>query len=174
MALTFTVYPAEAHAKIPEPEQVSSVAVFAVNEQGELLVAVHVRRGTDIVGGHVDPGETVLQALDREVDEEAGAVVRNPILIATVQVEPSGEKYAGKRMCIFAADNFTLNADWKPAPDVSDRGTMPLDKFLEQYVGDKKFMGELVALAKEKLKEMERARERVRETGLEQGGMSVK
>src|SRR6266545_8127579 len=42
----------------------------------------------DIVGGHVEPGETLLEALSREVEEETGwRVTGTPVLVHTADWE---------------------------------------------------------------------------------------
>jgi 8-oxo-dGTP pyrophosphatase MutT (NUDIX family) len=65
--------------KLPRAQEISAGGVVLRGEQ--VVVIVPTRRAPDgsrvlaLPKGHVDPGETALQAAEREVREEAGVVV---------------------------------------------------------------------------------------------------
>lgn len=44
--------------------------------KNQLVLARNLRRGIEIAGGHIEPGETVEQAGIREIKEETGAIVK--------------------------------------------------------------------------------------------------
>lgn len=57
---------------------------------GSFLLAHNQRRGLEIPGGHVDPGETLLQAALRECDEEVGASVISVVPLGYLKMISSG------------------------------------------------------------------------------------
>jgi len=67
------------------------VAGFLFNAQHSLVVLIRKRRGPktivdklNAVGGKVEPGETPLEAMEREFHEEAGVIVKDWIPFATL------------------------------------------------------------------------------------------
>jgi 8-oxo-dGTP diphosphatase len=54
------------------PNQVIAVAGLVENSKNEILLVRHPRRGWEIAGGQVEEGENLIDALKREVKEEAG------------------------------------------------------------------------------------------------------
>lgn len=55
--------------------------LFPITNEGHIVLARHVgeeaHRGISIPGGHVDPGETLMEAAVREAIEETGSVIVN-------------------------------------------------------------------------------------------------
>jgi ADP-ribose pyrophosphatase YjhB (NUDIX family) len=149
----FTIHKISPSTPIPEPVFVSSVALIAMNSDGQILATRHKSRGWDIPGGHVEMNESVETALAREVHEEAGATFLNAILVATITSDTTDEKYHGKSMLIFATHDFTVIDAWTPASDVSDRRVIPVEEMLAGYSGDKDGMRSLITIARERLKE---------------------
>ena len=82
-------------------DRVSAVFVLALCE-GRIL-AVENERGWDIPGGHLEPGESPLDALRREIAEEAGASVKRICPIGTLAI-PGAEKV----MLFFAGEEIVL------------------------------------------------------------------
>lgn len=151
MPIVFTIHPALETASLPSVSEVSSVALIALNQHGEILVTHHKERGWDILGGHVENGESIIEALQREVLEEAGATFGKATLIATIASDATEEKYRGKSMLIFVTNDFQLTEQWRPSDDVSDRAIISADEMLKGYHGDKGGMIELLNLAARRL-----------------------
>lgn len=59
------------------PIEPKHVLVF-VQYEGQWLCTIHKQRGVEIPGGKLEQGETLEQAVLREVYEETGVVVENP------------------------------------------------------------------------------------------------
>ena len=57
------------------PRHIVAVAGLISNPEGEILLIRSPRRGWEFPGGQVETGETLMQALEREVREEAGITI---------------------------------------------------------------------------------------------------
>jgi 8-oxo-dGTP diphosphatase len=91
--------------ELPPVEQVGT-AHGLVFDGDAIVLARHVTRSWTIPGGHLEPGETPEQALHREVAEEAGAVVRDPVLLAVERIErlagpPASDRYTNPSFQVF-------------------------------------------------------------------------
>ena len=60
--------------RLPPAQAVTAVFALGVKD-GKMVLIDDEERGWDIPGGHVEPGETLDQALRREVREEAGCEI---------------------------------------------------------------------------------------------------
>lgn len=69
---------------MPSTDLLTSVHLFGF--RGDELLMVLLDRGWDIPGGHIERGETVEEALSREVSEEAGMTLHAPRLFALNEI----------------------------------------------------------------------------------------
>lgn len=86
---------------------------------GRLLCARHARRGAEywvLPGGHVEAGETVWEALVREVAEETGLTVRDGRLWAVGEFVAAGRHVLD---CAFAVTDFDGEAALGSDPDAA-------------------------------------------------------
>ena len=74
-------------SQLPPVEQVGTAHCLAFDDEGRIVLAEHVDRRWTIPGGHLEPGETPEAAMHREAAEEAGAVVRDPEVLAVERIE---------------------------------------------------------------------------------------
>lgn len=75
--------------ELPPLEHCTTAFVFAF--EGELLLLTRLaKRGWDIPGGHIEPGETSVQAAVRETLEETGVLVEQLALIGVQELEVFG------------------------------------------------------------------------------------
>ena len=57
----------------PPAELTPTSFMIGITDDGGIVLADHAERGLEITGGHIDPGETVVQGAIREGAEESGA-----------------------------------------------------------------------------------------------------
>jgi 8-oxo-dGTP pyrophosphatase MutT (NUDIX family) len=77
---------------VPQPNRYSEpvTAVHCFCFSGDQLILVDVTgRGPSIPGGHLLPGEGLLDCLQRELAEEACIVVASPVLLGAVECDHS-------------------------------------------------------------------------------------
>ena len=116
----------------------SAVAAFIMNDKGELLVTrrkFDPGRGTlDLPGGFCDIGETIGEALAREVEEETNLIIKEKHYFCSL---PNKYRYSG--FDIPTLDTFFVckvedEAKLRPADDVAEAVWMPLkDIHTEQF-----------------------------------------
>jgi 8-oxo-dGTP diphosphatase len=120
-------------------------AVFLVALRDGRVLVVENDRGWDLPGGHIEPGETPMEALRREVLEEAGAVFDDAEPYAVLH-EPPHEDV----MLMYVSRSYDLR-EFNPAHDCLGRGELPVDEFVARYRGDKQFMRKLISAAERAL-----------------------
>jgi 8-oxo-dGTP pyrophosphatase MutT (NUDIX family) len=64
--------------------------MMAIFPDGSLAMAVNQRRGPEVPGGHIDPGETAEDAAVREASEETGIAVDNVRPIGFLRMVSAG------------------------------------------------------------------------------------
>ena len=116
----------------------SAVAAFIMNDKGELLVTrrkFDPGRGTlDLPGGFCDIGETIEEALAREVEEETNLIIKEKHYFCSL---PNKYRYSG--FDIPTLDTFFVckvedEAKLRPADDVAEAVWTPLkDIHTEQF-----------------------------------------
>lgn len=97
-----------------EPDSVLTYSVIAAKFEAKWIFVRHHKRNTwEIAGGHIETGETSLEAAYRELMEETGAVLFNIECIATYSVNKDGETGWGR---LYLAEVTELG----PVPDISE------------------------------------------------------
>ncbi|GAA3404705.1 NUDIX hydrolase [Paenibacillus hodogayensis] len=78
------------------PERQGVTGAFVLAFQGEALLLTQLkRRGWDIPGGHIEPGETPAETMRRECYEETGAVLDASGLLGYQRIRLHGTKPDG-------------------------------------------------------------------------------
>jgi 8-oxo-dGTP diphosphatase len=63
------------------PKHIVAVSVLITNSKGEILMVRSPKRGWEMPGGQVEEGESLIEALQREILEESGAVTEIGALV---------------------------------------------------------------------------------------------
>lgn len=131
------------------PRAVSAVFLVAI-AQGRILVTQN-ERGWDIPGGHLESGETPLQALRREVREEAGAEFGEALPFATLSTTACAPVMLLYATAVFQLRTLALSGD------VFGRDMIPVEEFLSRYYGDQALMRAVLDGAMQRLQAATRA-----------------
>jgi ADP-ribose pyrophosphatase YjhB (NUDIX family) len=117
---------------LPEDKDVS--AVFLIGFVDNKILTIRNERGFDIPGGHLEKGETVKDALVREVKEEASAEFKEekPILYLSSD--------SNKKVMLFYTSSKLELEEFQPFEDSFEREILTKKIFLQKYFGDKDLM----------------------------------
>ncbi|MBR2408511.1 MAG: 8-oxo-dGTP diphosphatase [Lachnospiraceae bacterium] len=88
-------------------ETVELTVLCLIRRGDEYLLQDRVKkdwRGFTLPGGHVEPGESIVDAVVREMKEETGLAVENPKLCGVKQFPIDGGRYL---VFLFVADKFS-------------------------------------------------------------------
>lgn len=101
-------------------------SVIAARFKGQWIFVRHQKRSTwEIAGGHIENGETPLDAAKRELTEETGAEDFELDCISTYSVEKNGETGYGR---LYYASVTQLG----PIPDISEIAEIKLSDHLPE------------------------------------------
>ena len=92
-------------------ENVELTVLCLIRRGDEYLLQDRVKkdwRGFTLPGGHVEPGESIVDAVVREMKEETGLAVENPKLCGVKQFPIDGGRYL---VFLFVADKFSGEID---------------------------------------------------------------
>lgn len=119
--------------RLPAPNLITSVHLFCFSGDALLLVE-HNARGWDIPGGHVEPGEDLQSALQRELLEEAAAIAERCELFAHLEIDagplpPAGYRYPTPRsyICCFIGELTSLE-EFTAAHETTQRRLFMIDE----------------------------------------------
>jgi 8-oxo-dGTP pyrophosphatase MutT (NUDIX family) len=71
---------------LPPKEQCSAVFCLPFTESNRLAVMRHPIRGLGLIGGRIDPGESIEQTRDRELDEESGIDAKDAQVLGHLEI----------------------------------------------------------------------------------------
>ena len=88
-------------------ENVELTVLCLIRRGNEYLLQDRIKkdwRGFTLPGGHVEPGESIVAAVVREMREETGLTIENPKLCGVKQFPIDGGRYL---VFLFVADQFS-------------------------------------------------------------------
>lgn len=93
-------------------EQVELTTLCLIRKDGKYLLQDRVKedwRGYTLPGGHIEPGESIVDSVIREMEEETGLTVLDPKLCGIKQFPRENGDYAHGRYLVFlfTASEFT-------------------------------------------------------------------
>lgn len=131
---------------------ITATGAFTFTQPGQVVLTKN-GRGWDNPGGHLEEGETVLDALHREIEEEiAGRIVGEPVLIGhrytnTIRSHALSYRWPKKAaLPIYFA--FVELGDFTPQFEVTDRTVTELERAIEIYHAWSPQRDEILAHAK--------------------------
>lgn len=136
MSTKYTCRFFENNEEVPLRENIS--AVFLVAFKDGKILSIQNERGWDIPGGHLEGKEEPFVALQREVFEEAGAMVNRakPYAVLSSSISP-------KVMLFFASNSIEL-VEFVPSEDALARDLLSQEELLSRYYGDKDLLQSLI------------------------------
>lgn len=109
-----------------------SVAALVTNDRGEILLVKSPLRGWEYPGGLVEPGETFIDALKREVREEAGVEIEVTGFVGickNVEKNIVNIDFTARYICgELTASEESTEVVWAAADKAMDMITFPLTK----------------------------------------------
>ena len=87
-------------------EQVELTVLCLIHNDGSYLLQDRVKndwKGYTLPGGHIEPGESIVEAVIREMKEETGLTIKNPRLCGVKQFPIDGGRYI---VFLFETDQF--------------------------------------------------------------------
>ena len=95
-------------------ENVELTVLCLIHKDGSFLLQDRVKkdwRGYTLPGGHVEPGESIVDAVIREMKEETGLMICNPKLCGIKQfpIENNGKEDGRYLVFLFETDKFEGN-----------------------------------------------------------------
>ena len=112
------------------PKHIVAVSGLVRNAVGEVLLVRSPKRGWEMPGGQVEEGETLPDALMREIREESGVTVTVGALVGVYSSVKSPSKVIFGFLCEYAFGALTtsdesLETTWVGTNDVLSRITHP-------------------------------------------------
>jgi 8-oxo-dGTP pyrophosphatase MutT (NUDIX family) len=132
---------------IPEFKNVTAVGVLPFTADGLLVAINHIRRGYDMIGGHVEPSDvTPIETIKREAAEEAMITLKNLALIEVIASDYFEDRTT--YLLIYAAQVETV-LPYVVNDETNERLVISIDAFLQKYtVGDKDLMADALRRSK--------------------------
>ena len=127
-------------------DQISVNSVYLIGFcEGPTLLAIQNERGWDIPGGHIESGESRIEALEREVDEEAGASFAGAQPFGYLR-PTEGWQLSAPVMLFYVSQEITLHS-FVVSDDCLDRAILPIEAFLKKFHGPTNLMQEILQSA---------------------------
>lgn len=99
-------------------ESVELTVLCLIHKNGKYLLQDRIKndwKGYTLPGGHIEPGESIVDAVIREMQEETGLTIRHPHLCGVKQFPLEGERYI-----VFLFETEEFEGDLRS----SEEGTM--------------------------------------------------
>jgi 8-oxo-dGTP diphosphatase len=118
-----------------DPAKTPVTAVIGISLSNGNILAVENLRGWDVPGGHIEDGESLEDALQRELMEECGAqlISAKPFAYLATDVDTTSPAY----MLVYTV-TVELLESYTPHHDVAARAELSPDEFLRAYGGGSK------------------------------------
>lgn len=111
---------------MPEPLHIVAASALVIDGAGHVLLVRSPKRGWELPGGKIDPGETLIAGVMREVREEAGVSVEVGALTGVYSNVHRRSKVIFNFVAMYVSGALTPSAE---TPEV---GWFPYAQVLEQ------------------------------------------